>query len=923
MPELPSGTVTFLFTDLESSTRLWDEHRDAMHGALARHDELLRAAVAAHGGIVVKPTGDGLHAAFATAHDAVDAAIDAQRALTAESWDETGALRVRMGIHTGEAQHRDGDYYGTALNRAARVMSIANGGQLLVSDATERLLSDASAAFDVVDLGEHRLRDLAEASRIFQISAPGLEADFPPLRSLDAFPGNLPLQLTTFVGRDDELNAIVKMMDTSRLVTLTGVGGVGKTRLALQVAAEVLPAFPDGAWVCELAAASDESLMYQAVADAVGARQRDGMSMAESVVEYLRDRELLVVLDNCEHLLADASWLASEILQRAPEVRILATSREGLGVMGEQLVALASLSVPRATDSAATAATSDALRLFVDRAHARRSDFALDATNVSAVSEICRRLDGIPLAIELAAARVTALSPAEIEALLDERFRLLTGGRRSRVERHQTLRATLEWSYSLLEPIERLVFDRLGVFVGMFDATAARKVIADDDVEPWDVLDCLASLVEKSMVVAELDDDGTTRYRLLETLRAFARERLDDAGETDRWRRRHAEYYAEFCEQAGVALMGPDELVWAQRIGVEIDNIRAVLTWGLDAPEQADADLALRCIIGLSLNFTRFGWDLFAWTNDFVPRARASELSGRALVFAGAAAGLMLDDDFEGAEQLARETLACPGVDDYGTAVGWAHFTLSSVRFRQGRVEDAVVFLDQGHEALEAIGAPRWAHGALHGNGVLFRLTMGDREAARREAEAHREIARTTGNPTVTAASLAYFGRAAFSDEPGAALAAFEESIALTRAGAADGFHSTALGGAAQLRARAGDRAAALDHLRSAVAFDHDVGARASLGLTLERAIATLASIGEDELAALCTGIVQSGTITAFRSLPQVDHTAERVEARMGPDAYRAAFDRGAALADQDVAGALIGELDRVMAADAGDYSIS
>ena len=294
---------------------------------------------------------------FATAHDAVDAAIDAQRALTTEQWGDTGVLRVRVGIHTGEAEHRDGDYYGTALNRAARLMSVAHGDQVLISDTTERLLRDQSRRdVELADLGEHRLRDLAEAVRVYQVCAPGLTREFPPLQSMDAFPENLPLQLTSFVGRDEELNAIVKMLDTSRLVTLTGVGGVGKTRLALQVAAEVLPAFADGAWSCELAAASDETLMHQAIADAIGARQREGMSLADSIVEFLRDRQMLVILDNCEHLLGDAASLASEILQRAPGVRILATSREGLGVMGEQLVALASLPVPTATDNTAARA---------------------------------------------------------------------------------------------------------------------------------------------------------------------------------------------------------------------------------------------------------------------------------------------------------------------------------------------------------------------------------------------------------------------------------------------------------------------------------------------------------------------------------------------------------------------------------------
>ena len=493
--------MTLLFTDIEASTRLWQDHPVAMRAGLARHDEIVRDAIEGHGGHVVKTTGDGFYAAFSTAHDAVDAAIAAQRSLGAEVWGATGPLRVRMGVHTGEVQHRDGDYFGTAVNRAARLMAVAHGGQLLVSHATERLLGDTvGESFELVDLGEHRLRDLAQASRVFQVVAPDLRGDFPPLRSMEAFPGNLPVQVTSFVGRVGELNAIAEMLGQSRLVTLTGVGGVGKTRLALQVAAEVAPRFSGGVWLCELATASDEELMFQAVADAIGARQREDMSMGDSVVEYLRDREVLVVLDNCEHLLADAAWLAGNLLQRCPQVRVLATSREGLGVLGEQLVALASLSVPAVSADAEAMTASEAIRLFVDRAVAARSGFTLGPANLGSVAEICRRLDGMPLAIELAAARVTAMSPAEIATRLDERFRLLTGGKRSRVERHQTLRATVEWSYSLLEVRERSVFARLGVFVGSLDAAAAEAVVSDDEVGAWDVLECLAGLVEKSML---------------------------------------------------------------------------------------------------------------------------------------------------------------------------------------------------------------------------------------------------------------------------------------------------------------------------------------------------------------------------------------------------------------------------------------
>jgi len=541
--ELPTGTVTFLFTDLEGSTRLWEEFPQAMKDALARHDEILRDAIVAHDGHIVKTTGDGVHAAFADAAGAVDAALDAQIALSRESWTATGPLRVRIGIHTGAAEARDGDYYGTAVNRAARLMSAANGGQTIVSLTTEELLRDVNpGGWELVDLGEHRLRDLQRAERVFQLCGDGLAADFPPLRTLDAYAGNLPAQLTSFIGRDDEVAAISEMLRSSRLVTLTGVGGVGKTRLAIQVAAEMLPEFPDGAWLCELAAANARDTMSDVVASALGVQPRAGMTLEGSIVEFLRTKRLLVVLDNCEHLLDAAADLADRVLRACDDVRILATSREGLAVDGEHVRPVRSLQ------------RSSAELLFADRACAVAPDFTLDGAHAAAVADVCRRLDGIPLAIELAASRVSSMSPEEIASLLDERFRLLTGGKRTAVERHQTLRAMVDWSYSLLDDTERVVFDRLGVFSGSFDAAAAAAVVAGDGVEPWDVRDALASLCDRSMVVAEPGEAGVTRYSMLETLRAYARERLDERGEPDRWRRRHASHYeAVTTEQIGRA----------------------------------------------------------------------------------------------------------------------------------------------------------------------------------------------------------------------------------------------------------------------------------------------------------------------------------------------------------------------------------
>lgn len=557
-----------------------------MRQALAQHDELLRHSVETRGGAVVKTTGDGMLAVFDEPAVAVASAVDAQRALVAAAWGDTGVLRVRMAVHCGPATERDGDYFGTTLNRAARIMALAHGGQIVVSEAVALLVRDARLADDAKlrDLGEHRLRDLSHVERVYQIDAAGLVGDFAPLRSLDAYSTNLPSQLTSFVGRDDEIKTLTTLVRAHRLVTLTGVGGVGKTRLALRVAAEVLPDTRDGVWLCELAAADAEEAVLEIVTRALGVVPRPGMSPRDSILDHLRGRECLIVLDNCEHVLDIAADLTEAILRGCEQVRVLATSREGLGIAGEQLRPIRSLPVP-GTTTATAALSTDATTLFAERAAAVAPTFRIDETNAPAVVEICRRLDGIPLAIELAAARVASLQPTEIAALLDERFRLLTGSRRRSVERHQTLRATVDWSYSLLRDMERTVFDRLGMFVGSFDASAAESVVADSAIGRFDVLDALGELVAKSMLTAEPTPDGTTRYQLLETLRQYALERLEQTGEVDGFRRRHAEHYVTVSSELGRAVHGPDEVRARARLDRETDNLRAAVDWSIDAGE--------------------------------------------------------------------------------------------------------------------------------------------------------------------------------------------------------------------------------------------------------------------------------------------------------------------------------------------------
>ncbi len=776
--ELPSGTVTFLFTDLESSTRLWEELPEGMAEALARHDEILRGAVAAHDGYVVKGRGDGVHAAFATADAALRAAMEAQIAMDGEEWSVSEPLCVRMGLHSGSAEERDGDYFGSSVNRVARLMSVGHGGQILVSHATEQLVRDAlPVGTELVDIGEHRLRDLAEPIRVFQVTHPDLPREFPPIRSLDALPGNLPVQLTSFVGREEELAGLAKELDEWRLVTLTGTGGVGKSRLALQVAADVLPRFRDGAWLCELAVADDDETMGQVVAAELGMSQRVGMSWSESVSDYLRPKELLLVLDNCEHLIGSACDLAEQVLRECPGVRILTTSREGLGIAGEHVWALRSLPVPKPTET--DIASTDAVILFTERAEAARASFTLDATNAGAVGEICRRLDGIPLAIELAAARVVSMTASEIGGLLDERFRLLTGGRRKTVERHQTLRATVDWSYSLLIEAERIVFDRLGVFAGGFDAAAAQAVVTGDGIEAWDVLDALGELVAKSMIVAEDTAGDSTRYQMLETMGQYARERLDEHSDTDHWRRRHAEYFALWAEDAGPGLLGPDELVWRARQSAELDNVRSAVTWALDHDDPDDLDLALRIIGALAHEvMTNPAAGIGSLAERALPHVEVTSPQLRYAVTAAAAGHQANLGNYPHAQELAQRAIG-DGVPTGAPAPADAHLTLAVSTVMLGDAQGALAI---------ALDAARWldrdypgSSAALQGHSLVavFAAAAGD-PIARSEAELGIRNARETANPTTLANALYAHGFARMADDRAAALAAFDECIALS-----------------------------------------------------------------------------------------------------------------------------------------------
>ncbi|MEA3186570.1 MAG: hypothetical protein QOD99_400, partial [Chthoniobacter sp.] len=538
MAQRPSGTITFLFTDIEGSSQLWDLHRAAMQVALARHDAILREACAAHHGVVFKTIGDAFCVAFDTAHDAFTAALESQRKLQQEQWEGVGALKVRMALHTGAAEQRDDDYFGPALNRVSRVLAAAHGGQTLLSLPAAELVRDRLPdGVRLRDLGERRLRDLARPERIFQLVTNDLPSEFPPLRSLESVPNNLPAQLTTFIGREREMEEVKRLLNTVHLLTLTGTGGTGKTRLSLQVAADVLESFADGVWLVEFATIDDPTLVPETVAAALEARQEPALSLTATLTNFLRAKNLLIIFDNCEHVVGACAKLAETLLRACPQLRIMASSREPLGIAGEMAWTLPPLSAPQdywrnisATEDAVEKFTQfEAVRLFVERATAARSAFVLTNDNVVIVAQICSRLDGIPLAIELAAARIKVLTLQQIADRLDDRFHLLTGGSRTAMPRQQTLRALIDWSYDLLTELEQKLLRRLSVFARGRTLEAIEAVCAGEGIEDFEVVDLLTQLVDKSLVTVEKSPEHGARYFITESIWDYSREKLQAA----------------------------------------------------------------------------------------------------------------------------------------------------------------------------------------------------------------------------------------------------------------------------------------------------------------------------------------------------------------------------------------------------------
>ena len=753
-----TGVVTFLFTDIEGSTRAWEQEPERMRRALACHDALSRATVESSRGTIVKMTGDGMYAVFDDPLDGLNAAVALQLALADPAATNDVPLRVRCGLHVGVVERRDHDFFGTPVNRAARIMNAAHGLQVLISQAVVILIADRlPAGVTLRDLGSVRLRDLASPEHVYQLVHPRLRQDFPALRSLEATPNNLPQQVTSFVGRERELEEVKQWLARGRLVTLLGAGGLGKTRLALQVAANVPDDYPDGVWLVELAAQSDARLVPQAVASVLGLKEEAGRPVAETLVKYLKDRQLLLILDNCEHLVQACAELTKHLLQSGPRVTVLATSREPLHLAGESTYPVPALSLPdvNATTTFEALMHCEAVRLFIDRALAAKPAFRVTDQNVDAVAALCRRLDGIPLALELAAARVRALSVEKIAERLSDRFRLLTGGDQTAVPRQQTLRACIGWSYDLLAEPERALLRQLAVFVGGWTIEAAEAVGASVDIDTLGVLDLLTRLVEKSLVA--LDAKGE-RYGLLETVREYAQERLFSSGEEAVVRRRHADYCLALAEEAEPFTRGgPQQKRWLDLLEIEHDNLRAALTWALERPESEALGPSMCAALWRFWCYRchwREGrrWCLKAL--ERVPGESDQATRARVLMGAGAIGGYLGEPD---ARILLENTLLLSHESGDRDVKAAALNALAKFLIDRNEIAQAQPMLEQARQINRELGNGIWEAMNLTNLSVIFRV-RGEYATATATAEEALALSQRCGDRWLEAYSLSLLG---------------------------------------------------------------------------------------------------------------------------------------------------------------------
>ncbi len=896
--------VTFVFTDIEGSSRLWEQEPDRMPLALSRHDAIVRGAVEDHRGSVIKMVGDGAHAAFDDPLDALLAAMAIQQGLSSPSDTNGIALRVRCGVHTGAVEHRDNDYFGNAVNRASRIATAAHGGQILVSQAVATLVTNRlPTALALHELGAVRLKDLARAEHIFQLDHAQSRRDFPPLRSLESTPNNLPQQITSFVGRTGELAEVKRLLEHTRILTLLGTGGIGKTRLSLQLAAHVLDAYPDGVWYVDLAPITDPARVNEALARLLNLREVAGAPLVDTLCQHLRSGRVLVLLDNCEHLLSACANLADALIHAGPEIRVLATSREPLRIGGEQLYTLPVLALPDPHADLATLMRADAVCLFVERARLQQPGFTVGEREAPAVAQICSRLDGIPLALELAAARVGTLGLERIASRLDDRLGLLSRGNRTALPRQQALRALIDWSYDLLEPIEKTLFARLSVFSGDWSLAAVEAVTTDDRTTSDQVVDALDRLVAKSLVMTH---PGGDRYRMLETIREYARGRLQAQGEEEVLQARHHAFFLALAEEAEPFLRSrTDEVHWLQRLETEHDNLKSALDWSLAPGRSAEKAVRLCAALGQFWNVRghwREGRDGFSAALRQDDGKASPDVRGKA-VLSAAVLSFMLGEYAE-AEMWLQEALAIARTTGNRGVEAGALNNLSAIVQERGDFAQGRTLLEQAVAINRELGNRAWAAINLANLGELL-LRRKDFNGARAFLEQALAESRSSELPSVEADSLgklAYLERRSGNFATARQLA--ERSLAIYRELSAPAQEVELMRLLADVSVANDELPVGARHFEEALRTSSKLGNRINIARCLEDMIALAVKTGNHTVTATLFGAAEAlrqpaGVVAAPDERERLQVLCEQSLAAMGAPAYALAVDAGRKLSTE------------------------
>jgi predicted ATPase/Tfp pilus assembly protein PilF len=882
---------------------MWEHDPPAMQSALARHDELLKSSIEEHGGYVFKTVGDAFCCAFPTASDALKAALESQRRLLSSGWEQSGPFRVRMALHTGAAEERDGDYFGPPVNRVARLLSSAYGGQVLLSLPAQELVRDQLPTGTTLrDLGEHRLKDLFRPERVFQLVSPDLRSEFPPLRTLDAYRNNLPLQPTPLIGREKEVSEVCDLLrgEATRLLTLTGPGGIGKTRLALQAAADLLEDFPDGTYFVSLATLTEAQLLLPAVAETLGVKETVEQPLGESLKDYLSERRLLFVLDNFEQVL-EAAPAVTELLGEAPELKVLSTSRAPLSLYGEHVFPVPALALPdlKSPPPLERLTQYEAVSLFVERARTLKPDFSITNESAPAVAEICVRLDGLPLAIELAAARIKMLPPKAMLKRLSSRLKLLTGGARDLPERQRTLRATIEWSYALLDESEQVLFGRLAVFSGGRTLEAIEAICDAEGDLPIDAFEGVSSLLDKSLLRQEEGPNGEPRFVMLETVHEFAREKLEQSGEAEEIKRVHAQYFLALAEEASPELRGANQVQWIERLEAEHDNMRAALSWALDRNE---VELALR--LGGALSFYWLGWGYYSegrrWLQEALTIDGRVSPEVRAMALAGVGWLALQQGDYdraqeaceEGLELLAHETReASEAKLNLLACSGW-------MAWEREEHDKAKQLFEEGLALSREINDTWWLASSLLNLALVYQ-SQRDFERATELLEESMDLNREQGDKHSLAHCLNNLAMMVYSQgDPGRAAQLAEEAIALFRELGNRGDVSMGLCNLGWIALLQDDLGKAADLYRESLSLSWDTGMNPLVQSALEGFACVAGAEGEAERAARLWGAAQ--VLLEAKDIPrdpdflaEADARISAVRLGMGEEAWEQAWRRG------------------------------